>query len=234
MMKKQTNKIKYIVIGVLLLVEFVSAHQNSVGVGVLNSSNVYLTKENKTIAIPIVNYTYKKFYIKAMEAGYAYNRFLYIVAQPQFNSAQIQGAKKREGTLDAGFKIVYPIESYKLTFKNLFDTLGVNDGYKSSLTLSRTFVKFPFIFIPNIGLEYQSKKSSDYYYGVDSDELYTPYELSGTVNKTVGFVSIFNIGKTYAMNFIYNYKKLDKDIENSPIVIKDNKRLAMLSVVYKF
>jgi outer membrane protein len=203
-------------------------------VGILNSSQIYLDQKDKTMILPIINYKKNNFYIKAIELGYKYNDTFSLIAQPKLNSVEIEGIKDRKSTFEAGFKVSYPINKYKFTFKTLFDTLGVHNGYTSSLMLSRTFSKMPFIFIPNIGIEYQSKQASDYYFGIDENESFETYTLNSTINKSIGFVSIFNINKKYDLTLIYNYKKLDKDIENSPIVTKDNKRLTILSLVYKF
>jgi outer membrane protein len=221
----------------LLFLFFISSlysEQNTFGLGLIHSTNIYLNQNDKTIVLPVVNYTHDKFYIKMLEVGYKYNDFLSFLVEPKLTNLKMNGINERKSTLQAGFKITYPIEKYKLTFKTLFDTLGVYDGYESSLRLSRTFIHAPFIFIPYISIQYQDKNLSDYYFGINTDESFDYYKVDDTINTHLGFVSIYNIDKKYALNLIYNYKKLDKDITNSPIVVKNNTQLTILSLVYKF
>ncbi len=92
----------------------------------------------------------------------------------------------------------------------------------------------PFIFIPNIGLEYQDAKTSEYYFGVKESTIYPKYDVGDTFCITGGFVGIFNISKQYGFNLIYNYKKLDDKITQSPIVTTNNKQTIIGSFVYKF
>lgn len=225
---------KTIILLFFLLFSFAYSHPNSFGVGIINSPSQYLNQDDKNMIIPILNYKYNKFYIRGLEVGFQANKYLSFITSPKLNKVEFQGIETRKRTIEAGLKLSYPINKYKISFGTLFDTLGIHDGYNSSLKLSYTHIKFPFIFIPNIGIEYQDKNLSNYYYGINLNESFQSYQLSDTINKTFGFVSIYNINKKYALNLIYNYKKLDKKIQNSPIVNKNNKQFTLLSFVYKF
>lgn len=225
---------RYLLVVFVLFSTNIFAHQNSFGVGVVNSTNIYKEQKNKTTPIPILNYTKENFYIKGLELGYRYNHFMALIAQPRMANDTPKETNDRHSTLETGVKITYPIKEYKLTFKTLFDTLGVHNSYNSSLKLSKTYVNLPFIFIPNIGIEYLDQKMSNYYYGVSNSSKYNDYKAKKAFNKTAGFVCVYNINKNYSFNLIYNYTKLDTTIKNSSIVEKNNKQTSIFSVVYKF
>ena len=225
---------KKILLLTLLISIFLNAKPNSIGVGVLKSSDIYISNDNTSMFLPIINYEKNDFYIRGLEFGYKYNEFLSFLIEPRLNEVKIDGIETRKRTLEAGFKLTYPINKYKVTLKTLVDTLGVHNGYQSKLSLSYSYVKMPFIFIPNIGLEYNDKKISNHYFGVNKNESFDYYNAKSLINKQIGFVSILALTRKLSLNLIYNYKKFDKNILNSPLVVKDNKQVTILNLMYKF
>jgi len=225
---------KKLIVLTLFITVFLNAKPNSIGIGALKSSNIYINNDNETMILPIINYEKHNFYIKGLEFGYKYNQFLSLLIEPRLNEVEIDGIKNRKRTVEAGFKLSYPIKKYKLTLKVLADTLGVHNGYKSKLSLSYSFIKMPFIFIPNIALEYNDSNINNHYFGINKNESFDYYDMKSSINKQIGFVSIFALTRNYSLNLIYNYKKFDKNTTKSPIVIEDNKQVTILSLMYKF
>lgn len=218
-----------------MLVSFVSANENSIALAVINNSSVYKTKEDTTSLVPILNYTKDEFYIEAYEVGYKYNKTVSFISQVNFNSLEMDGVDERKTTIESGIKLTYQNEkNCKITLKTVFDIANKHKGYQSVLNIGKTLIFDKFIFIPNIGLEYQDKNYSDYYFGVDKHESYSEYEVKSTLNKTAGIIGRYNINEKFSLNFVYNYRKLDKDISNSSIINKDYSTMTALSIAYKF
>ncbi len=225
---------KSLLIVALCCVYQLNAKSNSAGLAIVNSSNIYVTKESKTRVFPLVNYTYDSFYIKGLELGYHLNKNFSVLIEPRMVGFDISGIQKRKDSLAAGFKISYPLSDFALNLKILGDVSDVSNGYEVSLKLSKKFINLPFVFIPNIGLEFQDKQFSNYYYGTQANESYGEYNPNSTINKTAGFVSVYNINKKFAISLIYKYVDLDNDIVNSPIIIEKNKQTSILNFMYKF
>ncbi|MGB5867353.1 MAG: MipA/OmpV family protein [Arcobacteraceae bacterium] len=226
--------LKAFLIVTLCCVYSLTANSNSAGLALVNTTNIYATKSDKTVAFPLVNYKYNNFYIKGLEFGYEVNQNLSVLLEPRLIGFDISGIEKRKDSLSSGLKVSYPISDFLLTLKVLADVNNVSNGYETKLKLSKRFIYDSFVVIPHIGLEWQDKKFSNYYYGTKSNESYGEYKVNMTLNKTVGFVSVYNINKKYALSFMYKYIDLDDDIVNSPIIIKNNQQTSILSFMYKF
>ena len=213
----------------------INTNENSIALALINSSSIYKTKDDISALVPILNYTIDKFYIDGYEIGYKYNDMLSLIGQVNFNSVEIEGIDDRKSTFETGLKLTYENEKKcKIVFKTVIDTLNKHKGYQAVLNIGKTFVVDKFTLIPNIGLEYQDKKYSDYYFGVDKHESYSKYEVGSTFNSTVGLISSYTINKDLSLNFVYNYRVLDKEISNSSIVKKDYSQMTALSLSYKF
>lgn len=225
---------KKILICMFIFTGLLFAKGNTFGFAYINSTNIYINDESESSFFPGVNYSNDKFYIQGKEFGYKYSSNFSLLIEPRLKEVKFDGINTRKRTLEVGFKYIYPIDKYKLGFKTLVDMLGVHKGYKSSLTFSRTIVKMPFIFIPGVSLEYESKNLADYYYGVDSNESYSKYELNSIMNSSIGFATIFHLDRNLALNLVYKYKKLHKDVKNSPIINEDKKQTIILGLNYRF
>lgn len=210
---------------------------NSVGIGIISSTSYYhQEKQNSPQVIPTLMYESKDFYVKGIEIGYKYNKNLFAYLRPELREVEIDTLTKRARTLLGGVGVTHSWGSYTLELKNGYEILGKYDGLISQVKLSKMIVQYPFITIPSIGIGYESKKSTQYYYGVSQKEegIYRSYLPKEAWNPFVGVVAIYDFHPQYGVALVLNHTFFDTTIKQSPIVDRDYKTTAIVNFSYKF
>jgi len=223
-----------IILFLIFFVHFAFSFENSVGIGVIYSKNIYIQNEDKKMVLPMVYYENDDLYIKGIEFGYKISPLFSLVVEPSFHSASITALPTQKDTILGGVKFEQRFGKYKMSSKLVRDMGNIHDGVIGKVQFSKAIVAFPTIIIPSFGLEYESKKVTKYLYGVPLNTPYEKYTPKESVSVTAGLMGIYNINNTYALNLMVNKKFLSDEITNSPIVNSSNKTLYLLSGVYKF
>ncbi|CAA6816461.1 MAG: Unknown protein [uncultured Campylobacterales bacterium] len=196
---------------------FILASSNTAGLGIVHSTSIYKNISNRTMIIPILNYSYKNFTIKGINVAYQLNDSFYILATPRFSDY-------KKDTIELGLELNKKLGKYNLKSNVLFDILDKHNGFVSQVSLSRTYIKIPFIITPLAGLEYQSENFTNYYYEIN-DSLLNPF---------IGLYSILKINKNLSLNMILKNSFLNDNILKSNVVDKKTKQTLILGFTYKW
>lgn len=219
-----------------------------VGLGAVAIQQPYKGTKGKVLLLPYLEAKHKGFYIQGLETGYEYATdggftFGGFAKGRQdgykgSDSNDLNGMQDRTYALEGGIKASFG--SYDMGKVSAFasnDISGVHNGYELGLEYSKIFIYDKSVAIPYISLKKESKKLTDYYYGVKNSEATAQraaYSTNGATNAEIGIRYMY---KVYSdIDFIGGafYTKLDEEIHKSPIV-KDKGRFKLfVACAYKF
>lgn len=224
-----------------------SETQNYWGIGVLGVGQPYSGADTNWIAIPVINYHWKSFFIEGVQAGYLIanqdSTQWRITFRPEFSqldpkdSDYLSGMNDRNITLMAGFQLKKNIQWIQLDMGLWTDTLGEHFGQIMDGGLSIPYRFKKIILLSSFNIEYQTQDYANYYYGVSSSESTMDrqvYELDGVVNYNLRLIGIFPITQKWSLIGLVNLKYLDESIQESPIIDKSWLLMGGLSMVRKF
>jgi outer membrane protein len=112
---------------------------------------------------------------------------------------------------------------------------GFDRGAVASLQLSRSYRSGPFSLVPRIGLEYQSRRYVDYYYGVRPGEATATrpaYFGKATWSPEFGLLVRWQPSRRHILFANFNYERYAKEIRNSPLI--DSGGIPQLVLGYEF
>jgi outer membrane protein len=112
---------------------------------------------------------------------------------------------------------------------------GFDRGAVASLQLSRTYRSGSWSFAPRIGLEYQSSRYVDYYYGVRLGEATTArpaYTGKSTWSSELGLLVRWQASPRQFLFANLNYERYAREIRNSPLI--DASGIPQLVLGYQF
>ena len=157
------------------------------------------------------------------------------------DSLMLSGMKDRDSSFNVGLKLNTrtPIGTFVLS--GAYDVLGKHDGFEGSLMytnlipLSGSKLRI----YPEVGLSYWSGKVSDYYFGVNSDEIRVgraAYDLDDTTNFFLGYRMEYPLTKKWGLTHSLRSTWYDDDILDSPIVDEDadSELKATFGITYDF
>ena len=157
------------------------------------------------------------------------------------DSSMLSGMKDRDSSFNVGLKLNTrtPIGTFVLS--GAYDVLGKHDGFEGSLMytnlipLSGSKLRI----YPEVGLSYWSGKVSDYYFGVNSDEIRVgraAYDLDDTTNFFLGYRMEYPLTKKWGLTHSLRSTWYDDDILDSPIVDEDadSELKATFGITYDF
>jgi outer membrane protein len=214
---------------------------------VVVSEKPYKGIDPKTHAFPFVLYQGKNFYLRGPNIGYkiyAKNRLsVDALASWRFDgydsddSSALDGMDDREMTLEFGSAAQYRdgFGVTRLSFLN--DILGRHNGQAVSLSYAKNFRKETVTFTPSVGLNWQSQRFVNYYYGVRSEEsrLSRPaYDPSDALNPFLSLRLTYKFKKQWNLFGSFRYQWLDDQISESPIVEQSYKTSWMFGLMYSF
>ena len=205
----------------------------SVTVGYGTTDSIYKGKERFSIPI-FESISYKNVYLKGTEVGAKFidtDRFDTTMFIEFLDGYSIKGSKMDSGyrTINRrkyqqaiGLKSDIGIDeiSENLTLTPSF-SIG-NRGSKTGLSLSYLYMpKENIIISPSVNVKYLSKKYTDYYFGVDRDELggsitneYTP---DGAFEFGAGLYGEYYFTKNISALAYVNMKQYSSEVTKSPI-----------------
>jgi outer membrane protein len=98
---------------------------------------------------------------------------------------------------------------------------GFDRGAVASLQLSWNYRRGPWTLVPRIGLEYQSSRYVDYYYGVrlgEATALRPAYAGKSTWSPELGLLVRWQASPRQSLFANFNYERYAKEIRNSPLI----------------
>ncbi len=219
------------------------------GGGAVMSTSPYAGVGTRTHAIPFFALEYKNFYIKGLEAGYrglkAGDLTVSVIVDGQWmgyhagDSAALEGMKDRGMSLGAGVKAEYALPWHQMTFtaKAVRDVLAHYDGGNCELSVSRPVRGRIFRFYPSVGVSYETRQMTDYYYGVRDDEAragrpaYTPGSAADPFVR--GVLSV-GVSRNLIVLTMLRAESLAPEIRKSPLVNKSYALSAACGLCWRF
>lgn len=221
--------------------------QWSLGVGGEFETNPYKDADDEVMPLPLLTYHGKRFFLEGLSAGFQlidWNDLeISVIGQYQMkgyeadDSVFLQGMDERKGTFEMGLNLEYEILFGELSLTAVSDVLGRHKGQQVSLEYGIEFEIEKLTLEPYVGVEWQSSKLADYYYGVKVTEArsWRPYyEVDSVINPCVGLGISYSFSEHWMIMGDISYEMLDDDIEKSPIVEDDWSASFFIGLIYSF
>jgi len=139
------------------------------------------------------------------------------------DSTALRGMQDRDSSFNVGLKLRTrtPLGSFVLS--GGYDVIGKHDGFEGSLMYTNLLplAQTKLQIYPEIGVSYWSRKVSDYYFGVNLNEVQvgrTQYDLDSTRNFFLGYRMEYPLSKHWGLTHSLRATWHDDDILNSPVV----------------
>jgi outer membrane protein len=226
-----------------------SSIQWSIGFGAFSSPRPYVGAKNSRMVAPLLELSYKRFYIQGIQAGYrlfdtedvsfhARAGVVFAGLDPD-DSQFLEGMSKRKSTIEGGFVFDWKPGAYRLSTSAFTDLLGRSNGQQVAADFSRTwtFRRYRWGFTPSIGLVWQSSNYVDYYYGVTPDESRPgrpPFRGHSVVNFRSSLFGFYRLGMRTQLVGLIRIQRLANEIYESPIVDRRRGIFALAGVTYRF
>jgi len=221
----------------------------SLGVGVISSPRPYVGVDNQITPIPLLELTYKRWYVQGIQAGYhffdtgkftldARVGFVFTSLDPD-DSPELEGMMKRNSSVEAGLVFDWKPGRYRLSTSIFTDILGKSNGQQAATDFSRmwTFNRYQWGISPSIGVVWQSSNMVNYYVGVTPEEARPGRpEFIGhsAVNFRSGVFGFFHLTPRVRLTGLLRFQRLANEISESPIVDENRGFFGLIGVTYQF
>lgn len=221
----------------------------SLGLGVISSPRPYIGVDNKITPIPLIELTYKKWYVQGIQAGFHFidNRKFTLDARAGFvfagldpeDSAELAGMNKKDSSVDAGFVFDWKPGKYRLSTSISTDILGVSNGQQAAMDFSRfwMFNRGQSGIVPSVGVVWQSSNMVDYYVGVTPEEARPGRPVfigHSAINFRTSLLGYFYFTPRIRLTGLLRVQRLANEISESPIVDQSRAFFALVGVTYRF
>ena len=221
----------------------------SLGLGVISSPRPYVDADNETRVIPLVDLSYKRFYIRGISAGFHLiesDTFeLDVEARAQFggfeedDSPFLEGMEDRQETAELGIVASRSFGQWELQGSLHADALGRSDGISASLSLqwSTIFGRGKAGIFPSVGLVWQNGDLIDYYAGVRSEEARPgrpAYTADSAINAQAGVRYFYRFTPRVSALVLVQGEHLSGEFKDSPIIEDSWGYFALAGLTYTF
>jgi len=226
-----------------------SALRWSLGLGVISSPRPYVGAKNTVQPIPLVEVSYKDFYLQGIRAGFhllehgdltldARARMVFAGLDPD-DSPDLAGMAERKSSVEGGLALDWKPGRYQISLTAFTDLLGRSGGQQLGLDLSRTwtFGGYRWGLTPAIGAVWQSADFVDYYFGVNPEEARPgrpPFQGSAALNLRASVLTYYRLSQRTSLIGLLSVQRLDNEISSSPIVDKPRGYFGLLGINYTF
>ena len=215
------------------------------GLGLRISESPYIDKDDDIWPVPLLVARYKNFFVDGRKLGYILKQFpqgnFALVGFPRFNGYEqedspfLDGMDDRSGSFDGGIRCRWNscLVSLELTVSS--DLLNRHQGQEIGFLVSREFYRG--FLKPRLGVNWLSEDTVDYYYGVKGGEAKAgrpAYEGGPAVNWTAGLQMSLPVKGAWILFTDVQFEKLGADIEDSPLVDKQDLWATSVGLVYRF
>jgi len=219
----------------------------SIGLGVAWATSPYKGVDDIILPFPDISYQNGNFFIDFGDIGYTvYSRETCAITllgswspapYESDDSSFLNGMEDRKFSIEAGAAITMETMLGNLGITALSDVSGHHKGQTVTAQYSIPFGGDTWAVEAVIGLNWQSEKIVDYYYGVRRSEVRTDrayYEGKSTFSPSVGLNGAVEIYDNVTLEGGVNVEFLGSGITDSPLIDDDSVLSASLSVSYSF
>lgn len=227
-----------------------SANQGSrfgVGLGTIVQDKGYVGVDSDTMAVPIIYYQSKDFYLLGPTFGYKFARLdgaeFKLTGQVRFGGYDEEdgdifvGMDEKSITLDLGIGVDYKSDYGDFAFQFSTDALGEHKGNELSISYSKSYRMKGSMITPYVSIARLSEDVVDYYYGVNANEVTTFrgfYEGETTTNVEVGVRYNQQFGRNHSVMLNAGYTAFGQGIKDSPLIEKSSSTTVILGYMYMF
>ena len=205
----------------------------NLGAGFVYRSPVYRGQDADGLPIPMVFFQKDKLYFRGSVLGYQFYKdsawTLDLQAKWAFrgydddDSRHLNGMDDRDSSVEGGIGVSHNDGWGIASVSFATDLLGKHDGQEVTFSYAKRFIREPWVLTPAVGVTWQSNNLTDYYYGVERDEVTgsRPYYSAGDAwNPFVSLTTQYYFTHKWSSLLTVRYECLDNEISNSPIVNK--------------
>ena len=167
-----------------------------------------------------------------------------LTAQPRPNgykpsdSSSLQGLDEKQTSFEGGLAYTLYSSGKYLEAMLLTDLLGRYDSYIAKVEIGMKQQVLHASFYPSIIAVYESKKFTDYYYGISAAEAartpYSPYNPGGGIRFAAQTYINYPLTKRWSAFFNFRVDRLTNNAKNSPIVSDSFVYSGLASLLYTF
>ncbi len=218
----------------------------SLGVGFRNGTLPYVGEDNVDDVLPLITYNGKKFFIDGTRAGlHIYQSSKWLVgayASYRFSgfndekSVELAGMERDDG-VDGRFAITRKTPFGNFTVDLGRDISSASNGWDVDFRWGKLFEKGNYRIRPWIGVTYEDEDLTNYYYGVNSDEVTADrpaYHAGSSVEIRYGIDMSYRVNRHHYLGFNMQYSELDSEKVHSPIVVDNGQFTSFASYRYEF
>jgi outer membrane protein len=216
------------------------------GIGVGYRTSVY--KDGDGRVVPNFLYNSDRFFIRGTHFAYRYYRSddwsldagfkVESFGEDHDDSgtvSDISGSENISKVINGKLGAVYSFNAHRFRFDISHDLSNEHDGVQSEMIYAHYFNFGKVKLLPFIGLEWWGDDVTDYYFGVSENSsrasLYKPDSMLHTI---VGVQTMVWLAPRHAIHLRIKHTLCDDDVNDSPLVDKDQYTFTALSYVYRF
>lgn len=229
----------------------IAQEQSSFGVGLAlgHSESLYRDMDDKSGALPYINYKNGNFFIRGLETGYFFfgdESSLQIGGLLRYradgydadDSDFMAGMDDRDNAVEGGLIATYPTMFGNFSVAALTDLSNKHEGYQLSADWFKPIsLSDKWILTPKAGLSYHSDDLNNYYYGVKESEATAgraAYEAGAGFTYSAGLSLTYLINQQHRLILGMTYKGYDNEVTDSSIVDASSTFNTGLIYSYKF
>ena len=249
------KKIAILLGAVALLSTTALANKTGVGIGVGTANSLYKGIGNTAYPIPLFDIEYNNFYVAGTDIGYTLwnnDNFTLSAFVNPMDGFRVKASKMDNGYKDIKDRDLQVMGGARLDVNTglggIYSGLAVSGGehgMKGRLGFYRPYqIDEKFTVVPSVHMIYYSKDYTDYYFGVDSDELVSnrrqntkltsTYSPEGAYSVGANLIAEYKLRDNLALNLFLGAEKYSSEIKDSPLVEHDYILMAGTGVKYYF
>ena len=232
-----------------------------VGGAVLGGNNPYKDGDNMIALMPTVAYKGERFHANLGNPGISFFRgaadfgglgfSLYSTESFQVDLVgrlrmmglepdeedEWDGLDERKPGFDAGVSLLWQTALGEFDLELLTDVSNRSDGQEVLLSYAYPITRGDWTLRPEVGVSWQSGDLTDYYFGVDANEIRAGrpvYEADASVTPFAGVQVEYAVSKQTRLIGGVGYGRLGDEISDSPIVDGSNLGGAYMGLTYTF
>lgn len=232
-----------------------------VGGALLGGNNPYKDGDNMIALLPTVAYKGERFHANLGNPGISFFRgaadfgglgySLYSTENFQIDLVgrlrmmgldpdeedEWDGLDERKPGFDAGVSLLWQTAMGEFDLELLTDVSNRSDGQEVLLSYAYPIIRGDWTLRPEVGVSWQSSDLTDYYFGVDADEVRAgraAYEADASVTPFAGVQVEYAVSRQIHLIGGVGYGRLGDEISDSPIVDGGNVGGAYMGLTYTF
>lgn len=222
------------------------------GLGVVFKDTAYRDYDDTTNVIPIVSFSTKWFYADAGEFGFKpweneSNRIgiFLTLSEEEWDSSDndeddFDDFKDKDKAAHLGVSYRYMAKWGMIKAQYFADISDEHDGTGGSLMYAYPWkLNEQLTLIPSVKFKYMDEDYANYYYGIDSRDAATRFNVdaydTGSANKySAGLAAGYQVTEHWKMLAAFAYTALDDDLKDSRLTEDDYETSFMIGTAYKF